>query len=163
MRMPRWLAAGFWTALFLLVHVAVPWGLSLLFVREGWVNGRPGTWNLLALLIVIPGIAITAWLVVQHYVASPQSFLELTRTQTMLTRGPYAYSRNPMYVLELAFWVGWTLFYGSVTVLIGVLLWWLAFSLVVVPREERVLEQQFGEAYMAYKARVPRWLGRPRV
>jgi protein-S-isoprenylcysteine O-methyltransferase Ste14 len=161
--MPTWLAAGSWTALFLLVHVAAPLGLSLLSVREGWVSGRPGAWNLLALLIVIPGIATTAWLVVQHYVASPQSFLELTRTQTMLTRGPYAYSRNPMYVLELAFWVGWSLFYGSVTVLIGVLLWWLAFSLVIVPREERVLEQQFGEAYRAYKARVPRWLGLPRV
>ena len=161
MRMSGWMAGLFWSALFLLVHVAAPWGLSLLSTRHGWIEGRPGAWNLLALLVVIPGIAATVWLIAQHYLASPQSFLELTRTQKMLTRGPYAVSRNPMYVSELAFWFGWALFYGSPPVLVGALLWWLGFNLVIVPSEERALEAQFGEAYRAYKAEVPRWLGWP--
>jgi protein-S-isoprenylcysteine O-methyltransferase Ste14 len=36
------------------------------------------------------------------------------------------------------------------------------FTFVIVPWEERDLEARFGEAYRAYKARVPRWLGLPR-
>jgi protein-S-isoprenylcysteine O-methyltransferase Ste14 len=64
----------------------------------------------------------------------------------MLTHGPYCRRRAP-----------------SVTVLIGVLLMWLIFSLLIVLREERALEELFGEAYRAYKARVPRWLGLPRA
>lgn len=150
------------TALFLLVHVAAPWGLSLLSTRHGWVDGRPGAWNWLALILVVAGIACTLWMMALHFRASPGSFLELKPGQKLLTRSPYAISRNPMYLFELAFWFGWALFYGSIAVLIGCLLWLAMFNFVIVPWEERDLEARFGEAYRAYKARVPRWLGLPR-
>jgi hypothetical protein len=35
----------------------------------------------------------------------------------------------------------------------------LVVNLVLVPREERTLEAAFGQAYLMYKKRVPRWLG----
>jgi protein-S-isoprenylcysteine O-methyltransferase Ste14 len=161
-RLPHWVTPIYLTALFLVVHVAAPWGLSLLSTRYGWVDGQPGLWNLLALVLVGVGIACTLWLIVQHYRASPGTFLEMAPGQKLLTPGPYAVSRNPMYVSELAFWFGWALFYGSLTVLIGFLLWFAAFNFAIVPYEERDLEARFGEAYRAYKAQVPRWLGLPR-
>ena len=68
-----------------------------------------------------------------------------------------------MYHSELVVWFGWALFYGSLAVLIGLLLWLSMFHFVIVPHEERDLEVRFGEAYRAYKARVPRWLGLPRL
>lgn len=161
-RLPHWMTPIFLTLLFLLVHVAAPWGVSLLSIRHGWVDGRPGPWNLLALILVVAGIAGTLWMIALHFLASPRSFLELQQTQKLLTRSPYAFSRNPMYLSELAFWFGWALFYGSIAVLIGFLVWLAMFNLVIVPWEERDLEARFGEAYRAYKARVPRWLGLPR-
>ncbi len=161
-RIPRSMAPINLALLFLLVHVAAPWGLSLLSTRHGWVGGRPGLWNLLALILVVPGIAATLWMVTMHFRASPRTFLWLKLTQTLLTPGPYAFSRNPMYLCELAFWFGWALFYGSIAVLIGFLFWFVMFNFVIVPYEERDLEARFGEAYRAYKARVPRWLGLPR-
>jgi protein-S-isoprenylcysteine O-methyltransferase Ste14 len=118
-------------------------------------------WNLLALILVIAGVACTIWMIVLHYRASPVSFLELGLTQKLLTPGPYAFSRNPMYLFELVFWFGWALFYGSLTVLVGFLLWFVMFNFVIVPHEERDLEARFGEDYRAYKARAPRWLGLP--
>jgi len=151
------------TVLFLLVHVAAPWGLSLLSTRRGWVDGRPGRWNLLALIPVAAGIAGTIWMISLHYRASPGSFLELRPIQKLLTPGPYAYSRNPMYLSELAFWFGWALFYGSAAVLIGFLLLFGLFNFGAVPWEERDLEARFGEAYRQYKQAVPRWLGRRRA
>jgi protein-S-isoprenylcysteine O-methyltransferase Ste14 len=132
--------------LFLLVHVAAPWGLSLLSTRHGWADGRPGPLNLLALSLVAAGIAGTLWLMALHFHASPGSFLELRPGQKLLTPGPYGVSRNPMYLFELAFWFGWALFYGSVAVFIGFLLWWVIFNYIAIPYEERGLEARFGEA-----------------
>ncbi len=159
-RLPHWITPIYLTALFLLVHVAAPWGLSLLSTRHGWVDGRPGQWNLLALILVVAGIAGTIWMIALHFRASPNSFLEFRPTQRLLTPGPYAFSRNPMYLFELAFWFGWALFYGSIAVLIGFLLWFAMFNFVIVPYEERDLEARFGEAYRQYKKVVPRWLGK---
>jgi protein-S-isoprenylcysteine O-methyltransferase Ste14 len=151
--------AALLAAAFGLAHIAAPWALSLLSRRYGWEAGRPGPWNLLALLLVIPGLAFTAWMVTVHYRASPNTFVQFQQGNTLMTPGPYALSRNPMYVVELAFWLGWALFYGSLTVLIGFLLWFGLFVFVLVPSEERDLEARFGEAYRAYKQAVPRWLG----
>ena len=129
----HWITPIFLTVLFLLVHVAAPWGVSLLSTRHGWVDGRPGTWNLLALILVGTGIAATLWMMALHFLASPRSFLELGPTQKLLTPGPYTFSRNPMYLFELALWFGWALFYGSIAVLIGFLLWLAMFNFVIVP------------------------------
>jgi protein-S-isoprenylcysteine O-methyltransferase Ste14 len=161
-RLPHWMTPILVTVLFLLVHVAVPWGLSLLSTRHGWVDGRPNPWNLLALILVVAGIAGTLWVMALHYLAAPSSFLELVPGEKLLTPGPYGFSRNPMYLFELDFWFGWALFYGSLAVLIGFFFLLAMFIFVVVPFEERDLEARFGESYRSYTARVPRWFGLPR-
>ena len=79
----------------------------------------------------------------------------------LMTTGPYAYTRNPMYVAELALWLGWAILFGSLVILLGFVVLTVVIILVV-PWEERGLETQFGETYRQYQARVPRWLGRTR-
>jgi protein-S-isoprenylcysteine O-methyltransferase Ste14 len=160
LRFLRWIVPISVTVVFLLVHLAAPWGLSLVSTRHGWIDGRPGPWNLLALILIVAGIACTLWTMTLHFPASPGLFLELRSTRKLLTVGPYTVSRNPMYLFELTFWFGWTLFYGSLVVLIGCLLWVMLFNFVIVPWEERDLEARYGEAYCQYKRLVPRWFGR---
>ncbi len=80
----------------------------------------------------------------------------------LLVRGPYTFTRNPIYLSLLAIWFGWALFYGSVAVCVGCVVGWVIVTLLVVPWEERELEARFGEAYLRYKNTVPRWLGRTR-
>jgi protein-S-isoprenylcysteine O-methyltransferase Ste14 len=73
-----------------------------------------------------------------------------------LKRGPYAFSRHPMYLSELALWLGWAVFYGSLPVLVG----FVVFGIVVSrlgPNEERALEATFGARYRSYANEVPRW------
>jgi protein-S-isoprenylcysteine O-methyltransferase Ste14 len=88
--------------------------------------------------------------------------VELTwEPKILITRGPYAYSRHPMYLTELALWLGSAVLFGSIIVLAG----WVALCVLVnilAPREERALEAKFGEPYRQYRARVPRWLSLPR-
>ena len=75
-----------------------------------------------------------------------------------MVRGPYRVTRNPVYLSGMVIWLGWVVVYGSVAVLIGFVVLWGSVALLVVPWEERQLEARFGDAYLRYKSRVPRWL-----
>lgn len=102
-----------------------------------------------------------AWGLGLHFVEHT-GIWELQRTpHQMLVTGPYRFSRNPMYVLELVMWFGWVIFYGSAAVLAALIVEWAVFAFVLIPSEERQLESRFGDAYVEYKKSVPRWLGLP--
>jgi protein-S-isoprenylcysteine O-methyltransferase Ste14 len=79
-------------------------------------------------------------------------------TNSIIERGPFRVTRNPMYLqmVIVCFGVAVGLMNGwlfLLTPVCGLLLHHLA----IVP-EERYLESKFGESYLAYKRRVPRWL-----
>jgi Phospholipid methyltransferase len=158
----HWMALILTLVLFLLAHVVVPRELSLLSTCHGWDRGRPGRRNLLALILIGIGAAGISWCARLHIVASPGSF-EMKRTpRYLLVRGPYTFTRNPIYLSGMAIWLGWVIFYGSVAVFVGFVVVWGSVAFLVVPWEERELEARFGEAYLRYKNNVPRWLGKTR-
>lgn len=74
--------------------------------------------------------------------------------------GPYAYTRNPMYVGFVLFAAGLGVALGSLWTLALLIPAALVLHYGVVRREERYLEQKFGDDYRAFKARVPRYLWR---
>lgn len=162
---PRWMALVvaliFWLIGVPLFYGVLPWAISSLIPHYGWSEGRPGNWNLLGLIPVVIATACLIWIMVQHFArtATLPARVALERTPSyLLQRGPYALSRHPMYLAELALLFGWSIFYGSVAVLIAFLVACVFFNFIHVPREERALEARFGEAYLEYKNRVPRWL-----
>jgi protein-S-isoprenylcysteine O-methyltransferase Ste14 len=80
-----------------------------------------------------------------------------TPPERLVTSGPFALCRNPMYLGHLIFlaglalslrsWLGAALALGTAV--------WLQFR---VRRDERRLAQRFGEPYMQYCSRVKRWI-----
>ncbi len=83
-----------------------------------------------------------------------------TPPATMVTTGPYAYIRNPMYLGHIIFLVGVALVARSrlVFLLAAVVAWWFNKR---VGSDERQLEELWGEPYRTYKRSVPRWLPKP--
>ena len=79
-------------------------------------------------------------------------------TPEIVDTGVYAWTRNPMYVGMGALQAGLAVALGE---LWGVLLvpvtWWVIYG-IAIRHEEAYLERKFGEAYLAYKRRVRRWL-----
>jgi protein-S-isoprenylcysteine O-methyltransferase Ste14 len=162
---PRWalviLGLFGWFVGVPLAHGVLPWALSWLGPRYGWTAGYPGTWNWLGLIPVAAGTAVLIWMFASGLarIRELPERMERLAPPFLVTFGPYAYTRNPGYVAELALWLGWAILFGSVVVLLGLVVLTVVIILVL-PREERGLERQFGETYRQYQARVPRWLGR---
>jgi protein-S-isoprenylcysteine O-methyltransferase Ste14 len=162
--MPRWMAVIL--ALFVclivipLAHGVVPWAISRLMPRYGWENGAPGIWNWLGLVPVTIAVALLIWILALSIAESPDRVRLGLTPPFLLVRGPYKLTRNPMYVAELGLWLGWALFFGSLSVLAGGLVLLSVVTLIILPREEKGLEAAFGQVYVEYKTRVPRWLGK---
>ncbi len=77
---------------------------------------------------------------------------------TIVTEGPFRFTRNPIYL-------GFTLLYIGITLLVNSLLTILLLPIIlllmnvgVIAREESYLERKFGTQYLAYKQHVRRWL-----
>ena len=107
-------------------------------------------------LIALSGVIIS--LTLPLFRRAGTSFNVRKPTTTLITDGPFRFSRNPGY-LSLS------LLYAGIAVAIENL--WafvlLAPALVVmhygvILREEQYLERKFGEEYLRYKASVRRWL-----
>jgi len=80
-----------------------------------------------------------------------------TPPDRLVTNGPFALCRNPMYLGHLIFLVGLALSLGSwfgAVLALGTAVW-LQFR---VRRDERRLAERFGEPYMQYCSRVKRWI-----
>ena len=75
-------------------------------------------------------------------------------TKTVLkTNGVYAIVRNPIYLADILFTLGFAVMLRSMIGIALVPIWWLAFlSLVLV--EEASLERVLGQRYIDYKLRV---------
>jgi len=159
---PRWLALILatlaWLVAIPLAHGVVPWAISTVTRRHGWSEGRPGIWNLPGAIPVALGAALLIWVFAVGITQTPKKVrLGLTPT-FLMRRGPYAFTRNPMYVAELGIWVGWAIFFGSIGVFAGAVVLWAVVGFVVVSRDEHTLEAAFGQAYLQFKSRTRRWL-----
>ena len=78
--------------------------------------------------------------------------------QQLVVSGLYRYSRNPIYVADVAILLGIFLVGGWATQLLYALVVTGLIHALIVLHEEPVLQRRFGEPYARYVQRVPRWL-----
>ncbi|AMV20688.1 methyltransferase family protein [Planctomyces sp. SH-PL14] len=78
----------------------------------------------------------------------------------LVTEGPYAYCRNPLYVGTFCLGIALALLIKSAlfATVVGFLI--LFYVLGVVPAEERFLRRNLGDAYLRYCRDVPAWFPR---
>jgi len=120
----------------------------------------PFPFSLLGLLPIGVGVAVD--------LASIWTFLEIGRgtpayvkpPKKLVATGPYSHVRNPMYVNIFLMSLGFALVLDASLVLIIASVFMILMHFVVVLPEERRLEARFGEEYVDYKKRVPRWIPR---
>jgi len=76
----------------------------------------------------------------------------------LVTDGVYRATRNPMYFALLCVLLAWWCYLTNVWSLTGCVLFILYMNRFQIEPEERVLEEMFGDAFIAYKREVRRWI-----
>lgn len=77
---------------------------------------------------------------------------------TLITSGPFRFSRNPLYIALVTTLAAFAAVLDSFCVLCFVPILPLLLSVLVIPHEEAHLLNHFGQRFNEYKARVRRWL-----
>ena len=109
-------------------------------------------WLLVAVFVVWNGWSLMT--IAKHRTA----LLPGGATTIVIDRGPFAWSRNPLYVGLLVASAGVGLVAGSVWALVALPLEWALLRWGAVLPEEQYLAAKFGAAYTDYTGRVRRWL-----
>jgi protein-S-isoprenylcysteine O-methyltransferase Ste14 len=76
----------------------------------------------------------------------------------LTTEGPFRYTRNPGYLSMAMIYAGIAFLRNALWAILFLPLVLYVTQREVIGREERYLERTFGEKYLAYRARVRRWV-----
>lgn len=149
------------TILWPLFLAILPWALSRLERAAGWqppdsaialsLRLSLGTFVLIAAGIV--NVA-TARAMIRDGAGTP---LPVCMANRLVTRGPYAYLRNPMCVSALLQGMGVAILLASPLTAAYVVLGGIVWEVFIRPAEERDLSERFGSAYEDYRASVRCW------
>jgi protein-S-isoprenylcysteine O-methyltransferase Ste14 len=121
----------------------------LLFVRPVWGEANHETIETAGAVLIAVGILGRLWCTL---------YIGGRKAREIVDVGPYSMSRNPLYVFSAVAASGMGAQTGSLLMALAFgAACWLAFT-VVIRREERHLTALFGAPYLAYCARVPRFL-----
>ncbi len=107
-----------------------------------------GIWNW-----VIGGIILAAALVCAIPALSINWRTAPDTKMVLKTNGIYAIVRNPIYLADLLFTLGFAVLFRSILGIALIPIWWFAFLLLVLV-EEISLERVLGQQYLDYKLRV---------
>ncbi len=132
--------------------VGVEWARDLGFGAD-LKNGGPG------LFVIASAIAVffVLVMVIQRHMRLGLLANTFGEPQQLVTSGWFRYSRNPIYVaflIPLAS-IG---YYSLVAAIAATGVYLLTMTYFVIAREEELLRRLFGETYLDYKRRTPRWL-----
>lgn len=156
-------ALGFWAPWCLVLHCTrtTTWlAIASPLSKAGWLSFIAATNVVLIFAVVL--VAAGAWLRIwgTAYVGATIVQSRDMHGGCLLADGPYRRTRNPLYLGTILHTLGLAILMPpSGAVLCVVMIWLLQVRLALA--EEPFLEAKFGEAYKAYRTRVPRFLPSP--
>ncbi|MFW5824210.1 MAG: methyltransferase family protein [Marinobacter sp.] len=111
---------------------------------------------LAGVLVLLASFGLVSYL--QAYMTADwRSGIDAEHTATLITSGPYARSRNPLFLAvilgQLGFFLALPSLFSLVCLLVGA--WVLRRQALA---EEAALAEHYGEPYTRYRSQVPRWL-----
>lgn len=107
---------------------------------------------------VLVGLILDFWSLLEFRKAKT-TIVPSGKPTTLIKGGPFAFSRNAIYLGYVLILVGLAIIIQSVSAFIAPVLMFLAMNIFTIPEEEKILSDEFGAEYYAYKEKVRRWFG----
>jgi protein-S-isoprenylcysteine O-methyltransferase Ste14 len=139
------LASVTWTRIARRIRVPLGFAFTALYL---WLANPTAVSIAIGLALIIPGLAIRA-------LASGH----VKKNEQLTTTGPYAHTRNPLYLGSLILAVGFAVSARNWWIGAGLVLMFLVIYLPVIRGEEEFLKEHFPE-FAEYARQVPRLLPR---
>jgi len=138
-----WISAAILLPAIVLASFSRPWTSE-----GGWADTGA---DFLAWLVLGGGIFLRLWATL--YIGGRKS-------TSLVTGGPYAMCRHPLYVASFLIVVSLAFYLQSLTILAGAVVVGIVYAAIIVPSEERHAAACFGDAYREYGRSTPRFLPR---
>ena len=147
-------------AAFLALPGVVAFLVPLLIASPAIRGGAP--FRLVALVPLVLGLGLLIWCVRLFLAQGKGTLAPWDPPRQLVVTGPYAFSRNPMYVGVLLILVGWAVGFHSLSLLLYAAIVLIAFHLRVRMGEEPWLRETHHDKWTRYASHVPRWVFRSR-
>lgn len=135
--------------------VPVPLALALVFVHYAAITAL---WAPIAgALLVALGQGVRLW-AVRHI--GTISRTRANRYGPLISDGPYALVRNPLYIGNLFLWIGFVVWSGLLWMLPVAVAIFLLEYVAITGFEASLLREKYPEAYHQYSSAVPAWIPR---
>ena len=118
--------------------------------------------TLLSGLMLLIGVIIYMWCIWDFANVGRGTPAPIDPPKTLVMRGLYKYTRNPMYLGVLCVISGWALLFQSLNIVIYAVCVATCLHLFILLYEEPHLKRVFGPSYEQYCSQVRRWIPIPR-
>ncbi len=109
-------------------------------------------------LIIVASLSILGLWPIILFRRSGQSEIPWTPTPEIIVRGPYQFTRNPMYLMMVLLCLGFGILLADLWILALTPICALLLYQFAIKPEETYLERKFGASYFRYKNNVRRWI-----
>ena len=117
----------------------------------------PGRYWIGGAIVLVARLVLGIW-PTRLFRDTGQNVTPWSETPEIIIKGPYKFTRNPMYLMMMLVNLGFAVIFSEVWILILMPLLALVLYHLAIKHEEIYLEEKFGESYHAYKNSVRRWI-----
>ncbi len=133
----------------------VPW--IIVRMSGGEVRFQLTPVNIVLILIAISSLSVLVWCVIDFAQTGRGTPAPIDPPRRLVIRGPYRYTRNPMYHCVLTILLCEAIAFRSTSLGAYLIFLALGFHLFIIVVEEPGLRRRFGDEYRQYCQSVPRW------
>jgi protein-S-isoprenylcysteine O-methyltransferase Ste14 len=117
----------------------------------------PGWWRWLGAVPIVAGLGVVLW--VATLFSRHKTTIKPGEVSThLIAEGPFRFSRNPIYLSMILVLIGLAVVLGGLTPWFVIPLFVVVIMWNIIPVEEAMLAEVFGDEYAQYRARVRRWI-----
>ena len=140
-----------------LLFTAIVAGYAVRLFAGGWLPIPQALGEGLGVLLICASMFIMIG-AVRLFGETGEELQPASPSHQLIQQGPFARSRNPIYLAFMLFGVGLGFATLNLWMIVTTLIVGLFINFLIIKPEERYLEDRFGNEYLEYKKRVRRWI-----